>query len=819
MSEKTFRPMLTYSDEAHHIAAHTWSTVKYKLKGLKCLQFTATPYRNDGKKIDGDIIYNFPLAKAQEQGYFQTINFKPIYEFDEEQGDIAIANAAVAQLEEDLFAEYNHLILVRAKDKKSANELYKNIYAPNFGKYHPVLIHSDISPNDKAIAIKALENGASRIVVCVDMFGEGIDIPGLKIAAVHDKYKSLPITLQFIGRFARTQNGLGNATVITNVANDELNESLQELYAQDSDWNILLNVLSDKEIDKEISLQNFAKGFDKDSIQGITIPQLRPKISMEAYRTESKRWHPKALQRMFDPDKCFVMINSEDHVIVIIERTDSKVEWTSFKGIADVNWDLHLVYWNEKKRIVYINSTNKSISKNISSRLFSDASIIKGEQVFRCLHGIKRLMLGTIGLRSALDGPIRFRMFAGIDIGNGISESQQGISVKSNLFGIGYNGHGKMSIGCSYKGRIWSRWVESIDFWMKWCDDISTRLLDEKINTSSILKGALIPKVINERPKSAPYEIEWPIDLDTINDDSYYISNGIKEYSIYDMDIRLSNNNETGPIRFKVGDEENFEEYELRISDNSYFFVAVKSEGFVLRKNKHDYKMTDFFQEFQPVIKFVNQSMLLEGNVLVELPPVMETINRERLIKWNWTGVDIRRESQGIEKEKGTIQYHLIAELKETGRFSVIFDDDGAGEIADVIAFIDEGEKIIIQFYHCKYSHGDEPGARISDLYEVCGQAEKSVKWCQDPRKIIDRLIKREYSRSTLGGTRFEVGNLRKLKEIKNKMRVYKTKIEIAIVQPGIDKTVVSDDMLRLISGTDSFLLDTYGIKLQIICS
>ncbi|WP_235819678.1 hypothetical protein [Caldifermentibacillus hisashii] len=37
------------------------------------------------------------------------------------------------------------------------------------------------------------------------MFGEGIDIPNLKIAAIHDKYKSLPITLQFIGRFARTK--------------------------------------------------------------------------------------------------------------------------------------------------------------------------------------------------------------------------------------------------------------------------------------------------------------------------------------------------------------------------------------------------------------------------------------------------------------------------------------------------------------------------------------------------------------------------------------------------------------------------------------
>ena len=62
--------------------------------------------------------------------------------------------------------------------------------------------------------MEALKTGKSRIVVCVDMFGEGIDIPNLKIAAIHDRYKSLPITLQFIGHFARSKAGLGDATII-----------------------------------------------------------------------------------------------------------------------------------------------------------------------------------------------------------------------------------------------------------------------------------------------------------------------------------------------------------------------------------------------------------------------------------------------------------------------------------------------------------------------------------------------------------------------------------------------------------------------------
>lgn len=805
-------------DEAHHIAANTWASVKYRLRSLKCLQFTATPFRNDGKKVDGEIIYNFPLAKAQEQGYFKTINFKPIFEFDEEQGDIAIAMAAVEQLEEDLKAGHEHLILVRAKDKKSANNLFNTIYLPNFGKYNPVLVHSDVPKGDKDNAMQALREGVSKIVVCVDMFGEGIDIPGLKIAAVHDKYKSLPITLQFIGRFARAREGLGNATVITNIANDELNESLQELYAQDSDWNTLLKVLSDKEINKELSLQNLAKGFDKDSVQGITIQQLRPKISMEVYKTDDTKWHPNAIYSLFDPDKCFITINTDNNVIVIIEKEDSDVDWTSFKGIIDTNWNLHLVYWNPTKKVVYINSTNKSISSSIANALFSNASIICGEPVFRCLHGIKRLMLGTIGLKSAIDGPIRFRMFAGIDIGSGISESQKETSFKSNLFGVGYDGKGKISIGCSYKGRIWSRWVESIEFWMNWCDAIATRILNEQIDTSKILEGALVPVIVQERPVSVPYGIEWPIDLDIINDKSFYITDGTNDYPIYETEIKLTQNNESGPIRFSVGNEDVFEEYELRISEGTFGFHTLTSCGLVIKRNKREYKLTEFFNEFPPRIKFVDQSML-EGNIQVKLTTVPEIISRNRFVKWNWDGVDIRKESQGKTKEEGTVQYRLIEVLKNNDKYSIIFDDDDAGEIADVVTFIDGGDKILIQFYHCKYSHGDKPGARVADLYEVCGQAEKSVKWCQEPMTIIERLISRENSRARTGGTRFEVGNIRKLKEIKNKMRVYPTKVEIAIVQPGIDETLLTEDMMRIISGSASYLLDTYGIELQVICS
>lgn len=127
--------------------------------------------------------------------------------------------------------------------------------------------------------------------------------------------------------------------------------------------------------------------------------------------------------------------------------------------------------------------------------------------------------------------------------------------------------------------------------------------------------------------------------------------------------------------------------------------------------------MTEFFNEFPPCIKFVDQSML-EGNYLVKISSAPPAFNMERIIVWDWKETNIRKESQDINRDKQSIQYQVIQNLTSTNQYEVIFDDDSAGEIADVVGVIDKNDKITVQFYHCKYAHGDSPGARVADLYE-----------------------------------------------------------------------------------------------------
>jgi superfamily II DNA or RNA helicase len=66
-----------FIDEAHHIKAPTWDRLKAHFTGKPILQFSATPFPNDGTLIDGKVIVTYPLCKAQTEGYFRRVTFRP----------------------------------------------------------------------------------------------------------------------------------------------------------------------------------------------------------------------------------------------------------------------------------------------------------------------------------------------------------------------------------------------------------------------------------------------------------------------------------------------------------------------------------------------------------------------------------------------------------------------------------------------------------------------------------------------------------------------------------------------------------------------
>lgn len=809
-------------DEAHHIPAKSWERIKKRFESTRCLQFTATPFRNDGKKIDGDIIYNFPLALAQEQGYFKPINFYAVHEFDDSKKDLSIARKAIQLLKTDIKKGYPHLLLVRAATQKRAQELFEKIYNKHFKEYAPVLIISSNSTTDNKKAMGAIDAGRSKIIVCVDMFSEGIDIPKLKICAIHDKYKSLPITIQFIGRFARTNAELGDASIVANIVDDDIQESLEDLYAQDADWNHLLKTTSDEKIGEELRLQKLEQGFSEPMM--IPIHQIKPKISMFMYKTEETDWHWKNWNHAFKEETACHMVNEEEKILIIIERRTAQVDWTISQDINDDNWNLYILYWNEKDQVFFIHATDKGMADRLAKAVFDSPRKISGEEVFRCLHGINRLMLSSVGLKTAISQRhIRYRMFAGVDVAEGISTAIKGDSTKSNLFGIGYRNGDKISIGVSYKGTIWSRWIESIAFWKDWCDTQAHKILDTSIDTKSILEGALIPKAITALPKTAAYRIDFPPELEQDLEGAICMGTDLHTSYLISISIHLIDSDAPDELAFAVTSDMFNEIFSLTVSKKTYAIKHQKGDRITLHRSRgRDISLEDFLNENPPTIYFVDGSSL-EGNLFVKLKdrPAINFPSTD-ITAWDWAGIDIRKESQGLNKNPDSIQHRVIAKIKATNRYCLIFDDDGSGEVADVIAIREDesSKKLIFELYHCKYSMDTKPGARVKDLYEVCGQAEKSIKWVKDSQALLKHLKKRDKLRiEKKGASRYEQGDNELTYTLKNKLKEYSAEYHIYIVQPGVKKETITPEMHQVLCSAETYLRETYGLPLQLICS
>ncbi len=111
----------------------------------------------------------------------------------------------------------------------------------------------------------------------------------------------------------------------------------------------------------------------------------------------------------------------------------------------------------------------------------------------------------------------------------------------------------------------------------------------------------------------------------------------------------------------------------------------------------------------------------------------------------------------------------------------------------------------------------------MGDLYEVCGQAQKSISWLQNQLRhteLFIHLLRRD-PKVRKGGalSRYQTGDREMLAAIRNQSRTAALKLRVFIVQPGFSRSKVSPEQLSLLSVTENFLLETYGAPFGVIGS
>ena len=832
-----------FVDEAHHIVAASWRKFADRFPKNRLIQFTATPFRNDGQRLDGKIIFNYPLKQAQEDGYYRTINFLPIREYDDEKADRAIAVRAVEQLRADLNAGHHHILMARCESKSRAMEVY-SIYQELCPDLSPVVIYSGHSHYRENYDI--ILRRVAKVIVCVNMLGEGFDLPELKIAAFHDIRKSLPVTLQFAGRFTRTSRDadLGNASFVANLADIAVQQELDNLYEEDADWNVLLANANDNRVENQEEYKQLLEGFRNGVSSKIPVSSIYPKLSAVVYKNYTDTWHPdeflKGIRGFDDLDFTSYDINDTEKLVVAVYAKEQNIEGIHVKDVKTLVWSYLVLFWDEEKNLLYINSSdNGSVFKDIANRVVGENGqepiLIKGMDVFRTFYNLKRTKLRNVGLKVYLGKDIRYRMHAGRDVERALSDAELQNSEKAFVVGDGYEDGDKTSIGASYKGRIWSlNGAGDILTFKNWCLKQGEKLTNDDIDGNQILTQTLIPKTVHQIPNRAvPFAIDWDGMMWEEREKHFAFNLLGVESRLFNTDIVLRDDNSVkgDSIFFAVTNGTQRVEFKLELyenrrnQDNVYadYRVTKLSDGEAsISYGRKEVNLSDFFDEYAPTIFFTDGSSLC-GTEYIELKTPPAIYNRNRIDGWNWQGVDLAVESQGVAPniKTNSIQYHVVQKLM-AGDYDIIYDDDNAGEIADVITLKQADNTIHVGLYHLKFAQGGEVTNRISNFYEVCGQAQKSANWkYKETEELVDHMLRREIKRE--GGnecSRIQKGDKATLVKL---LKLAKKKIPVSysiyIVQPGASKAGVSDEILTLLGVTDSYLKDKTGIDLRAILS
>jgi superfamily II DNA or RNA helicase len=814
-----------FVDEAHHVAAPTWSHIREAFNDKHVVQFTATPFREDGKHLAGKTIYAFPLGEAQRDGYFAPIEYRSVIDFEDT--DKALAEQAVARLRQDIDRGLDHVLMVRTKSIPRAHEV-KPYYDAIAADLKPAIINSRMPKKGQAAALQALYARDSRIVICVSMLGEGFDLPALKVAAVHDAQKSLGVTLQFIGRFARTSSTseYGDASVFVARREIDIDRRLKSLYAEDADWNLVLRDLTETAVDAQQAVSDFEAGFVSQP-EEVTLRNLLPKMSTVVYRTESKRWTPDAIVDYFGEDSLLTMpigYNPEAGVAWCVVENRSSVRWGDLRTIEEINYELYVLYFDSKRRLLYINhSANEGLFEELAVAVAGPGvERFNGSSVYRVMADIQRLVPTNVGVLDVHDQFRRFSMHVGSDVTASFSQAEAGTKSKTNISGGGYREGEHVNISASIKGRIWSHnTAPSLKHWCDWCDGIGTKLLDSSISIDDVIGQFILPENMTDRPESVLLALEWPWATRLLQADNLQLALAEKSYPLVSVDLVPDTSSTTGPFRFTAHTEAWSVTYEASFVKSKLQYRSVGSDDLLVRTVRSERPFSEWLNE-HGLLLILDGDRVIEGNLLYRAKFDKPPFAKEALTVRDWAGVDIDVEAQRAEKRPNSIQYAVIKAMQaEDPAWDVILDDDGSGEIADVVGLRIDADGLKVRFVHCKFSSDAKPGARLADLYEVCGQAQKSVFWRKSDMlpffKALEYRARQKQKRT--GVSPFEVGDIRALYRLQQQAQVLLRNVEVMIVQPGLSAAKATSGQLELLASTEAYLRTTINAPLTVWCS
>ncbi len=791
-------------DEAHHTPAKTWQQILVNLSVATHVLFTATPFRLDRKELSGEIVYDYPLSKAYEDGIFGEIQYVPVE--SGEDNDLCLAKRAEAVLLNDRKVGLEHYLMVRTDTKTSAEKLeklYKDNTSLKLSK-----VDSSMSNSKVKHILESLHSGKLDGIVCVDMLGEGYDFPNLKIAAIHVPHKSLASTLQFIGRFARTNaKNIGKAKFVA-VNNEELEIENKLLYSKDAVWQDMIIGMSEGKNKREQRNRNYYKEYvveDERILESVPVHAIRPNCHVKIYRSMS-----------FDinaefPEVCNVagriLRNKQENTVVGIGLEYVSPLWMGNGDKVNLEYILYIIHYQKDTHMVHIYSQKHSeaMYDDLVSSFCDSYEPIPKSEIYKVLGELNNFEIFNSGMLSKQSqSGESYRIMAGSDVSDAIDKDSGRMYSAGHVFCKAVDVvEGDVTIGYSSASKVWSSAYKDLKDYIQWCEGLGKKIANKKIKVKTNTNFDFLPQ-----PKAL---VEYPEDIfyadftaDTYNCDPVikYLKNGCDyEYCRLTDAIITVKKCEKEKVTIEVSVGEIFENLECDIKAR---YRSLRNT-FIVCSGKDEIPIDRFLTE-QPLIYKTVKDMTITGIDVIEGDFEGELFDNSIIegIDWNSYHTNLKLEFRKNASDKRvSIQDALYKILEADKKFNYIIYDHGSGEMADYITIHETDNELVVELYHVKKMGSSSYNNSVGDVYEVSGQAIKSVTWFATKGKLIEKFT----SRHNAGHCLVKKGGDFKtmIKELKVSRKVLRG--SICIVQPGIKKSKpIPDKIQEVLAATDAYV-------------
>lgn len=816
---------LILCDEAHHTAARTWRALLEHFPKAHRALFTATPFRRDGKDLRARIAFEYPLARAREDGVFGRLTFEPV-EAEPDRADIALALAAEKQLAGDRAAGRSHLMMVRTSRRSRAEEL-----AAVYEKHTSLRLRTVLGshgPRRLKATVDAMVTGDLDGVICVDMLGEGFDLPDLKIAVLHSPHRSLAVTLQFIGRFARTTGKrTGHATFLA--VPSEIETEAQRLYIVGAEWNEIVEDASRRRIDAERETREVLESFETAKLDEapdfddgeIDLSAIAPYYHVKVLETPAGVDLTRPLDLPDDAIPILLKRSEEHHSVVCVTRHADRCRWSRDDRLTNVHYDLFILFFDEPRKLLFICSSKRETAVYdalVASVADGEPRRLSPEEVNRVLHDVKNAVFFSVGMRnrSAFGNAESYRMITGANADRAIQKADGRFYDRGHCFGRGELKGETTTIGFSSASKIWSNQRGGLRDFFRWCRELGRRLADVRaVRTSSNLDHLPLAKRVDRFPEHL-VAADWHEALyrnDSLRLRIERAGKDTGDWPLLDFSPRIVSVT-TDEVRFVVEGRGQ----ELPVSyrlDRTRWFEAAATKGRWTchdESGRNDEALLDLLHEYPPSF-FTATSARLEGAALSGEPSVDGEFDVSAIECVDWAGAGVDPELEKPSAGRRSI-FEWVEQRLIDAKPVVIFNDDGAGEAADYIGLFSEpGGRTRAEFYHCKAAGGRPvPGSRVKDLYEVAGQAMKCVRLTQASR-LREHLLRRIASTSE-GAERIRHGTRSGITSMLAEGTVLVARVYI--VQPGVGRTPARD-LSTLLAAANAYLVGAQVEPLRVI--